>query len=322
MVRKRTSDYQPSEDVIRRSVKTEENIRYLQDRLSQVMRLSDPERSYQSFIDEVAQFIEHAPEKSKINRKHELTINSDRLGKFMRDQRANANVTKDDFACICIFLDFKELFYNQHRGAEIANAFEDPLFHSLLNFMKIGEFTLNNMKRHAPGFFRCYRPASTFPGNFWVGAMEISVAPESGALISREYYQSADFDNRPNKTIELTGYLFRKGRHYTIISRDQASSSLSVALLPSVIIENHRITNLTGAVLDMSTGHLWGGRVIYDRVELPATCVHDNSANNNDDSLTDKQRFFASAKVCTSEDIPKSIAHHFENKEIPNLYMF
>ncbi len=317
----KTNEYTPSEDVQRRSKKTPENRKYLQDRLSQVMRLKYPKSSRRKFISDVIAFVESAPNNCDIDPKHELTVDGDRLGKFMRDNEPNKQITPEDFKCICIFLDYKGLFYNRHRGDEIAEKFEDPLFHSLLDFMKIGEFTLNNMKRHAPGFYRCYRPASTFPGNFWVGAMEISDSPDTGALVTREFYQSAGFEGRPNKKVELNGYLFRKGRHYTIISRDQASSSLSVALLPSVITEDHKITNLTGAVLDMSTGHLWGGRVIYDRVDLPASCVHTEIEGSVDAKL-DEENFFASAKVCYPEEIPNSIEHHFKNEPIPNLQMF
>ena len=317
------SKYVPSEDMQRRSIKTPENIRYLQDRLSQNIRATSPRKSYQDFLDDVTHFIVNVSCQPALDSSHRISLDPDRLGKFIRDDRASKVVTEIDFKCICYFLDWKGLFYNNHRGADISAAFVDPLFHSVLDFMKIGEFTLNNMKRHAPGFYRCYRPASTFPGNFWVGAMEVFEERASGALITMEFYQSAGFDQRPNKTVELSGYLFRKGRHYTIISRNESSTSLSVALLPSVSIENHKITNLTGAVLDMSTGHLWGGRVIYDRVELPARCV--GSADNSTisvDSQEMKKLFFDSAMICTADEIPKSVLHHFQNDPIPNLRMF
>lgn len=308
--------YSPNGEVKQRSVKTEENAYYLADRLPQVLPMCG--ETYNRFLERVNYFLrEILPDiplskEDQIPTGHIIKINENQLSKMLTSHNPWRYINDLDFRLIVLYLDYNGLFIGMHRGQEIAEKFPDPLFHSLLNFMGIGKFTLNNMKARAPGLYRAYRPASTFPGNFWVGALEIWINEESGAIKTTEFHQSGGFDGRPNKKVLFDGFLVRKGRHYTILSCNEGASSLDIAFLPSVMVEGGRITNMTGAVLDMSTGHLWGGQIIYDRIELDAETPYQEQ----------RDRIFADARVCAPEDIPRSIAHHFKNDPIPNLRMF
>jgi len=282
---------------------------------------------YDSFVADIHNVYKDLKSKNQdlANTRNECKINNDRLQKLTKGTH-NQN-TFNYFKINYYNLDFKGVFKDQHIGSRIADSYKDPLFHSLIDFMRVGDFTYTNMKRHAPGLYRAYRPSSTFPGNYWVGALEIYINDNSGAICTYEFYKSNNFDGRTNKVVQFNGYLIRKGRHYSIVSRNQSQSSLCVALLPSVTIESRRITNLTGATIDMSTGHLWTGRVIFDRIDLPNVCVSTDRISEEIEVDEEnypklKKEFFESACICTAEEIPKSIRHHFSHEQIPNLQMF
>lgn len=323
------SRYWPQDYTLRRARRQDpENVQYLRDRLSEIFKSDDsPFKTHADFTRRVIEFAEAASHVDGLLSSpfKEVKIDDSRLSRFINGRESERQFNNDDFRTCVLYLDFLGILYKTHWADDIGDRFPDPLFHSLRNFMGVGEFTLNNMKRRAPGFYRAYRPASTFPGNFWVGCLEISIDPQSDAITTREFYQSGGFDGRPNKTVEFFGYIVRKGRHYTIISRNQSSSSLSAALLPSVTIEDHKITNMTGAVMDMSTGHLWAGRILYDRVELPALCVPSEAvppASDTNDEAALREAFRASARVCGPDEISQSIVHHFRDDPIPNLRMY
>lgn len=223
-------------------------------------------------------------------------------------------INPNTYKVIVLYLDFHNLLFPKHFGDEIAENYPDPLFHSLINFMSVGDYTLTNMMNRAPGLYHAYRPASSFPGNIWVGVLEIYIDRATKALVAKEHYQSNGFDGRPNKTIEFFGYLVRKARHYTIISRNEAAASLSVALLPQVTVERDKIMTFGGAMLDMSTGRLWGGRVFFERVSEPP----ESAMSYNDY----RQKLLNEATVKSMYSIPNSIRSYFANAPIPNTTMY
>lgn len=242
------------------------------------------------------------------------TLDDSRISNIKNQKKYSIN--SEDYRIIVYFLDFHGLLLPGHFGDEIGEQFPDPLFHSLIDFMDIGEYTFDNIIKRAPGLYHAYRPSSTFPDHFWVGALEIFVNRETKAVVAKEFYTSNDFDGRPNKTIKFYGYLVRKARHYTIISKNESAASLSVALLPYVTVEDNKIMSLAGAILDMSTGRLWGGRVLYERAELPLPDTY------NDTYREYREQFLASSRVAHESEIPASILRFFKGDDIPNLTIY
>lgn len=228
-------------------------------------------------------------------------------------------INSADFALICYLLDFKKVLFTARRNHGLPHGHPLALYPALVDFIDIGEHTLDNIAKRAPGLYRAYRPSSTFPGNFWVGMMEVALDQSTGAVRVLEYYSSAGFDNRPTKTVKLDGFLVRKGRHYTIITRNSSESSLSIALLPAVAIEHEKIMTLSGAILDMSTGRLWGGRVLYEREgPLPS----DRFSVESDRYAKLKKKLEDECRVKTPEDLPSSIKDFFNFQPIGNLTMY
>lgn len=305
---------------LRRSEKNSENCKFLRERLRSLLN-SDTYKTHSEFIDDVHNFYAAGIGAKKWTALKDVDMNLDqsRLSAFIgtkptADNQFNPNV----FRAVVLHLDFNDRLSVKHLGDEIAQDYEHPLFPAMLHFMDIGEYTLSNMKAQAPGLYKAYRPSSTFPGNYWVGGMEISLDAESDALVTEEFYQSSEFDDRPNRIVAFNGYMFRKGRHYTILSRNEASSSLCVALLPSVAVENEHIVSMAGGLLDMSTGRLYGSRVFYERV--PTKTARESL--HPDEYRDIKEQLFAKACVCSREQMPASIVHHFEFKRIDNITFY
>lgn len=270
----------------------------------------------QGFIAELESFSFKIVELNKFgfDSSFDIKFDASRASNIRKD--GNTSINAADFKAIVFFLDFHGLLLPGHYGDEIGEQFPDPLFHSLIDFMDIGEYTFDNIIKRAPGLYYAYRPSSTFPDHFWVGALEIFVNRETKAVVAKEFYTSNGFDNRPNKTIKFYGYLVRKARHYTIISKNESAASLSVALLPYVTVENNKIMSLAGAILDMSTGRLWGGRVLYERAELPLPDTY------NDTYREYREQFLASSKIAHESEIPASILRFFKGDDIPNLTIY
>lgn len=313
--------YVPAPDIKRRADKSDpENVRYLESRLYFLLNRGGGRKGYTDFVADIENFQLEINKKNKDLSveilKHKITY--DKIRQF--SQGRIDQISKNDFRLIVYFLDFRGVFRERYVGNKISEKYEDPLFHSLMDFMGVGDFTYTNIRRHAPGLYTAYRPSSTFPGCFWVGAMEISVNEQSGAIQTFEFYQSSGFDSRPNKIVTFTGYLIRKGRHYTILSRNHSSSSLCATLLPSVTVEGHKITNMTGATLDMSTGRLWSGRILFDRFNLDSSTSSIVKSKQSYKEI--RNAFFESACVLKSSEIPESIAFHFSELSVPNLKLF
>lgn len=306
---------------VRRSEKTPENCKFLRQRLRGIFAA----RNYGSksqFIDDVHDFHSAATELklSHFSKLFDINLDQSRLSTFLGDStNADAQFNAETFKTIVLFLDFKKWLSVKHLGEEIVKDYPDPVFPAMLNFMSIGEYTLSNMKAQAPGLYKAYRPSSTFPGNYWVGALEIKLDDESDALVTREFYQSAKFDDRPNRIVTFEGYMLRKGRHYTILSRNEPSSSLCAALLPSVTIENGKIASLAGGVLDMSTGRLYGSRVFYERIMIE---TEEELEATPQEYKTARDKLFGEARVLSPDDMPSSLVHHFEFKHIDNITLY
>lgn len=306
---------------LRRSEKTPENCKFLRQRLRGIFSARNYGKQSQ-FIDDVQDFHLAASEAKIPHFAKPIEINLDpsRLSTFLGDSiNADAQFNAETFKTIVLFLDFKKWLSVKHLGEEIVKDYPDPVFPAMLNFMSIGEYTLSNMKAQAPGLYKAYRPSSTFPGNYWAGALEIKLDEGSDALVTRELYQSDRFDDRPNRIVSFEGYMLRKGRHYTILSRNESSSSLCAALLPSVTIENGKIASLAGGVLDMSTGRLYGCRVFYERIEIE---TKEELGATPEEYQAARDKLFAEARVLSPDDMPRSLVHHFEFKHIDNITLY
>lgn len=306
---------------LRRADKNSENCKFLRERLRSLLN-SEAYHKKLEFINDVHDF--HAAgfelKKWSISKDADMNLDQSRLSTFIGTKpTADNQFNQDVFRTIVLFLEFNGWLSVKHLGHEIAQDYDHPLFPSMLHFMDIGEYTLSNMKAQAPGLYKAYRPSSTFPGNYWVGAMEISLDSESNALVTEEFYQSSEFDDRPNRTVAFDGYMFRKGRHYTILSRNEASSSLCVALLPSVAIENNHMVSMAGGLLDMSTGRLYGSRVFYERVPIK---TERELSVHPDEYREAKDKLFSEACVRSRDQMPASIVHHFEFKHIDNVTLY
>lgn len=324
---KKVSSYQPSEDIARRAQRTKEHAELLKDRLRTVLRTTYSDRQYGSFITDLEKFSQEAVKNKKLpfGGAYEFKATPSQLSSFAKGgAETDTRINGRDFALITYYLDCMGLYYAQHRGAEIEVAFPDSLFHALLNFTSVGEFTLNSVKSRAPGWYRAYRPSSTFPGCYWVGVLEVYNS-DSGAVCTREFYQSAGYDDRPNKTVTFSGYLLRKGRHYTILSRSEASNSLCLALLPSVMMEDKTITAMAGAMIDISTGRPWSGRVFYEQIpDLPDGQIPSASAEEAETEFRDRvfEHFKNESRVLPSSEMPTSIVHHFRQEAVEGLTLY
>jgi hypothetical protein len=324
---RKVSSYQPSKSIVRRAKKTEEHADLLKDRLQTVLRSTYSNRQYASFIDDLDRFLYEAVKNKHLpfDEDFEIKATPALLSAFVKGgPEANNRVNSKDFGLMVYYLDCMGLYHQQHRGAEIEEAFKDSLFHALLNFTSVGEFTLNSVKSRAPGWYRAYRPSSTFPGCYWVGVLEVYNA-NTGAVCTREYYQSSGFDDRPNKTVSFSGYLLRKGRHHTILTRCEASNSICLALLPSVMMEEKTITAMGGAIMDISTGKLWSGRVFYERIaDLPDVQTTEARVDEQDTKFNDQvfEHFKQESRVVTASEMPRSIVHYFLQEEVEGLTLY
>lgn len=324
---RKVSSYQPSRSIKRRAERTDEHADLLKDRLETVVRLTYSDRQYASFIDDLVKFSHEAAKNGLLpfDDAFEFKATPETLRTFVKGgAEANNRINKKDFALITYYLDCMGLYHGKHRGAEIEDAFSDSLFHALLNFTSVGEFTLNSVKGRAPGWYRAYRPSSTFPGCYWVGVLEVYNA-DSGAVCTREFYQSNGYDGRPNKTVSFSGYLLRKGRHHTILTRSESSNSLCLALLPSVMIEEKVITAMAGAMIDISTGRLWSGRVFYERiVDLPTVPASSGRSDELDPEFQNTvfEHFKNECCVKPASEMPASIVHHFRQEAVEGLTLY
>lgn len=317
----RLGEYKPSPILLSRMNKNDpEEFEYFIGRVKQYIKEGFSVSSQADFLRELGEFHAETLKHSLIGVPNikDIKLDASRLSRVLNHADKD-KINEEDFALACHLLNFRSFYVSGKMDGAIADKYPHALFFALMAFMDIGEFTLENIKSRAPGLYRAYRPSSTFPGNFWIGSMEVSVDPQTGAVLVEEFYQSDGFDNRPNKVVMLDGHLVRKGRHYTILTRNKSEGSLSIALLPAVSIEGDKITGLSGAVLDMSTGRLWGGRVLYER-EYPTQEEATKTKDSGMEKLRD--RLQKEARVVGPEGVPQSILDFFNFRAIENLTLF
>jgi len=190
---------------------------------------------------------------------------------------------------------------------------DDSLHDALLSFLSVGLHTVANLKRRAPGLYIVWRPSSSFPGMFWRGVMEVSVASKTQAIKVVEQYRYAGDEQRTPRSIQFEGYLIRKSQLYTILARNEALSNLQTIHLPTVTIFNERVTTMAGVVTDMTTARLYTTCIYYERVP---------EAGPVSPALRDKYK--DKMGVITKGELPDSILAFFEGRTIPyvNMYNF
>ncbi len=91
------------------------------------------------------------------------------------------------------------------------------------------------------------------------------------------------------------------------------------------MIESKQITSMAGATIDISTGRLWSGRVFYERVPALPEIKNSKASPNIEDEAFRDQVFDHLASECTvvsSDDVPRSIVHHFRQEPVEGLVLY
>lgn len=315
------SGFQVTDDIRRAARKTDYNVEFIREKLGSAIRQTGYFAGPKAFYEALIAFHRACKEYPNIelpgspNRK--VLFDEKRIGRFLRGE--DKAVSKDDFTIVVYLLAFNNLLTDGRQIEKIARDYKDPLFFSLANFLKVGDITLANMTLQAPGLYTAYRPSSTFPGTFWRGFLEVRMDEISGATITKEFYQSGGYDNRPNKEVEFDGYMIRKSRHYTIIARNESISNLSVTFIPSVTLRKGVISTLVGRTMDMSTGYLYGSRVFYERSDWTGG---QEDLGKPASYVDRRNQLLADCKILREDEMPDSLRMLFRAESAPSITFF
>lgn len=296
-----------------RAIKNASNCKMVRERLRFLTREVRYFPSLRQFLDELSDFHHRVIDGAQRARlgihSGDIALNDNGLSKFLSGDDSKINAA--DFRIVVHFLHEQHVLSPDNQGALIASQFRDPLFHVLLHFLGVNDATLDAAKAVLPGLYRAWRPSSSFPGRYWAGSLKIWIDPESGALKTHEDYAAGPTDGRRNRRISFDGYIVANGHQYTYVSHNQNNTSLQMAILPQVSKLGARITTMSGLVTDMTTGHLYSARVLYDLAYSP-------------DEITDaiEDATYAALDLIDAEDIPDSIRSFFEPRPMHGITLF
>ena len=301
-----------SQTLATRSAKTKASIEALRGRLTLLIRETAYFRTAGDFIKELAGYQASLSEADVVrNGLHtgDLKLTEDYLSKFLggEDDRINQH----DFKMIVHMLHDKKIYLPEMQGKLLSATCDDALYHAMLEFLRVGELTLANLKRRAPGLYTAWRPSSSFPGRFWRGILEISVDPNSYAVCVSEQYYAPARDKSPARHISFDGYLFRKSQLYTMVTRNNTLSTLQMSHMPVATVFDDEIVTLGGFVTDMTTARLYTSRIFYERIPVDGeitTAVRTEERNN--------------MAVVGTDEVPHHVQAFFDPKPIPNIHMF
>jgi hypothetical protein len=165
---------------------------------------------------------------------------------------------------------------------------DDPLFHSLVNFLKVKSGTIESTISAFPGIYKIWRPSLHWHGQYVVASLEIY--HDEHVVKTMETQRFSGIDGEHSLMKQMEGYLFKKnGKIYILSSENNENKSLQLIIVNSASFgKDKKVVVMEGMMIGIFHG------------EIISTMVYIERWNNPPDDSTD---FYKALDIVPPDDV-------------------
>lgn len=204
----------------------------------------------------------------EIIKQAKLTVSQPTFSRFMKEQITT--LSGDNHSLLANFL-FDEGVFT--KSSDVINRLievDNSLFHTLVDFLKIGSGTVDKACHAYPGTYKVWQTSLHWPGCYAIGSLEI--IHEDGCVIkTRETQRFSGIDGDHQLIEEALGYLFRKdGKVYIISTGHKSRKSLRLFIVDSASFDNdERVYIMEGIMIGVFKGKIFSSMTYIERWNNP-----------------------------------------------------
>ena len=234
------------------AVNTEENAKMLRKKVEELRE------------EKVGKRTNHKYQNTEIKKRANLKVSLSVFSRFMRAE--NSTLPEDDHKRLAYLLCDEGVFTKPNDVINRLIEIDNPLFHTLVDFLKSGSGTIEKACLSYPGIYKTWRPSSHWPGHFLLGALEI-IQEDTCVIKTRETERFSGLDRAHPLIKVMDGYLFRKdGKIYILSSEEKCRKSLRLIILNSTSFgDDERAVVMEGIMVGVSKGKIFSTMVYIER---------------------------------------------------------